>query len=158
MPFHTADGLYAGLFLTYHSFACSESLLPRRTSQTADKPKLEQLPPMEKKPSLPDIKLKMEFSPKKEPGATKTEPKWEVEEDVKPKQVFSVSDFEKGDLIEQLTAKNKLLLETISRLKEHIAEKGNERDNLIAEKEKHDLIAISGIIQLVCRMPGLPRV
>ena len=102
-----------------------------------DKPKLEQLPPMEKKPSHPDIKLKMEFSPKKEPGAIKTElkweveedvkPKWEVEEDVKPKQVFSVSDFEKGDLIEQLTAKNKLLLETsISRLKEHIAEKGNE--------------------------------
>ena len=114
-----------------------------------DKPKFEQLPPMEKKPSLPDIKLKMEFSPKKEPGAIKTElkweveedvkpkweveedvkPKWEVEEDVKPKQVFSVSDFEKGDLIEQLTAKNKLLLETISRLKEHIAEKGNERDS-----------------------------
>lgn len=113
---------------------------------------------MEKKPSLPDIKLKMEFLPKKEPGTIKTEPKWEVEEDVKPKQVFSVSDFEKGDLIEQLTAKNELLLETISRLKEHIAEKGNERDNLIAEKEKHDVIATSGIIQLVCHMPGLPRV
>ena len=116
---------------------------------------------MEKKPSLPDIKLKMEFLPKKEPGTIKTEPKWEVKEDVKPKQVFSVSDFEKGDLIEQLTAKNKLLLEkgdlieeltaknellleTISRLKEHIAEKGNERDNLIAEKEKHDVIATVG--------------
>ena len=66
---------------TYHSFACSESLHPRRTSQTAEKSKLEQLPPMEKKPSLPDIKLKMEFSPKKEPGATKTEPMWEVEEE-----------------------------------------------------------------------------
>lgn len=99
---------------------------------------------MEKKPSLPDIKLKMEFLPKKEPGTIKTEPKWEVKEDVKPKQVFSVSDFEKGDLIEQLTAKNELLLETISRLKEHIAEKGNERDNLIAEKEKHDVIATVG--------------
>ena len=64
----------------------------------------------------------------KESGGIKTEPKGEVEEDDKPKPMFSVSDFEKGDLIEQLTAKNTLLLETISRLKEHIAEQGNNID------------------------------
>ena len=67
------------------------------------------------------------------------ESKKEVEEDVKFNQVCSVSDVDKGDLMEQLVAKNKLLLDMISQLKEQIAEKVNEideRNNQIAEKDQ----------------------
>ena len=120
-------------------FTYAESRLPRRASHAADtKPKVKQPSFKEKKPSLPDIKPKIEMLPKKEPEGFKIEPKEEVEEDVKLKQVFSVSDVDKGDLVEELAAKNKFLLGMISQLKEQIAEKDNEineRDNYIAEKD-----------------------
>ena len=69
------------------------------------------------------------------------EPKEEVEEDIKLKQVFSVSDVDKCDLMEQLdlVAANNKLLDMISQLKEQIAEKDqkiDERDKHIAEKDK----------------------
>ena len=110
----------------------------KEESQTAHT-KLEQLSPKEKKPSLSDIKPKMELSPKKESRGIKTEPKEEVEENVKLKQVFSVSDVDKGELVEELAAKNKLLLDLISQLKEQIAEKDNVidgRNNEIAERDQ----------------------
>ena len=120
-------------------FTHAGSPLPRRASQTAyTKPKVKQ-PPKESKPSLPDIKSKIEMLPKKELGGFKIEPKEEVEEDIKLKQVFSVSDVEKGDLIEELAAKNKLLIQMISQLKEQIVEKDNEineGNNHIAEKDE----------------------
>ena len=127
-------------FLIYMTFFThAESPLPRRASQAVDtKPKVKQPSPKEKKPSLPDIKPKIEMLPKKELEGFKIEPKEEVEEDVKLKQVFSVSDVEKGDLVE-LAAKNKLLLGMISQLKEQIVEKDNEmneRDNQIVEKDE----------------------
>ena len=128
-------------------FTHAESPLPRRASHAADiKPKVKQPSFKEKKPSLPDIKPKIEMLPKKEPEGFKIEPKEEVEEDVKLKQVFSVSDVDKGDLMEKLAAKNKLLLDMISQLKEQIAEKDNvidgrnneiiERDQKIDERDK----------------------
>ena len=121
-------------------FTHAESPLPRWASHTADiKPKVKQPSPKEKKPFLFDIKPKMEMLPEKELEGFKTEPKEEVGEDVKLKQVFSVSDVDKSDLVEELAAKNKLLLGMISQLKEQIAEKDNEmneRDNQIAEKDE----------------------
>ena len=74
---------------------------------------MKQPSPKEEKPSLPDIKPEMELLPKKEPKGFKTEPKEEVEEDVKFKELFSVS-VDKGDLMEQLVAKTKLLAEQIA--------------------------------------------
>ena len=121
-------------------FTHAESRLPRRASHAADvKPKVKQPSFKEKKPSLPDIKPKIEMLPKKELGGFKIEPKEEVEEDVKLKQVFSVSDVDKSDLLEELAVKNKLLLDMISQLKEQIAEKDNVidgRNNEIAERDK----------------------
>ena len=86
-------------------FTYAESPLPKRASQTADI-KVKQPSPKEEKPSLHDIKPKMELLPKKEPKDFKTESKEEVEveEDVKFKELFSVS-VDKGDLMEQLVAK-----------------------------------------------------
>ena len=92
--------------------------------QTTDiKPKMKQLSPEEKKPPLLDIKPMMELLPKKEPENIKMEPREEVGEDVKLKEVFSISSVDRGDLVEQLAAKNELLLNIISQLKEQIAEK-----------------------------------
>ena len=112
------------------------------------------LSPKETKPSLLDIKPKKETLPKNESESIKTEPKEEMGEEVKLKQVLSVSDVEKGDLVEQLAAKNKLLLDMISELKKQIAEKVNEiaerdeqifkQDEQIAERDeqivKHQLM------------------
>ena len=112
------------------TFTYTESPLPSGESQTADVPKLEQLSPKQKKPSLPDIKPKMELSLKKELEDVKIAPKEEVEIDVKLKQEFS--DVEKGDLMEQLALKNKLFLDMISQLKKQIAEQAKQ----IAEKDE----------------------
>ena len=92
-------------------FTYAESPLPMTASQTADI-KVKQPSPKEEKPSLADIKPKMKLLPKKEPKGFKTEPKEEVEEDVKHKTVFSI----KGDLM----AKNKLLAEQITEIDEQI--------------------------------------
>ena len=128
-------------FLIYMTFFThAESPLPRRASKTADiKPKVKQPSFKEKKPSLPDIKPKIEMLPKKEPEGFKIEPKEEVGEDVKLKQVFSISDVDKDDLVEELAAKNKLFLQMISQLKEQIAEKDekiDEMDKQIVDKDQ----------------------
>ena len=140
LPFRTIVCWTVSLLIYMTFFTHAESPLPRMASQTADtKPKVKQPSPKEKKPSLPDIKPKMEMLPKKELEGFKTEPKEEVEEDVKLKQVFSVSDVDKSDLVEELAVKNKLLLDMISQLKEQIAEKDNVidgRNNEIAERDK----------------------
>ena len=110
------------------TFTYTESPLPKgEESQSADVPNLEQLSPTGKKPSLPDIKPKIEWSPKKEPQDVKIEAKKEVVEDVQLKQEFS--DVEKGDLMEQLVLDKK---DMISQLREQIAEK----DQQIAEQIK----------------------
>ena len=60
-----------------------------------------------------------------------------MEIDVKLKQEFS--DVEKGDSLEQLVLKNKLLLDMINQLKQQIAEKDwkiAEKDWKIAEQTK----------------------
>ena len=91
---------------------------------------MKQASPKQEKPSLPDIKPKMELLPKKEPKGFKTEPKEEVE-DVKFKELFSVS-VDKGDLMEQLVAKNKLLAEQIAEKDQQITDQANQ----IAEQAK----------------------
>ena len=121
-------------------FTYAESPLPMRASQTADiKPKVKQPSPKEEKPSLPDIKPKMELLPTKEPKGFKTEPKEEVEEDVKYKELFSVSGVDKGDLMEQLAAKNKLLTEQNADKDQQITDQANQiadQANQIAEQAK----------------------
>ena len=80
----------------------------------------------------------MELLPKKEPKGFKTEPKEEVEEDVKFKELFSVS-VDKGDLMEQLVAKNKLLAEQIAEKDQQITDQANQiadQANQIAEQAK----------------------
>ena len=99
-------------------FTYAESPLPMRASQTADI-KVKQPSPKEEKPSLPDIKPKMELLPKKEPKGFKTEPKEEMED------LSSVS-VDKGDLIEQLVAKNKLLAEQITEKDKQITDQANQ--------------------------------
>ena len=102
-------------------------------SQTADiKPKVKQPSPKKEKPSLPDIKPKMELLPKKKPKGFKIEPKEEVEEDVKYKALFSDSGVDKGDLMEQLAAKNKLLTEQNAEKDQQITDQANQ----IAEQAK----------------------
>ena len=81
----------------------------------------------------------MELLPKKEPKGFKTEPKEEVEEDVKYKELFSVSGVEKGDLMEELVAKNKLLAEQIAEKDQQITDQANQiadQANQIAEQAK----------------------
>ena len=107
--------------MTFFTYAASP--LPMRASQTADI-KVKQPSPKEEKPSLPDIKPKMELLPKKEPKGFKTEPKEEMEEDVKHK-LFSVS-VDKGDLMEQLVAKNKLLAEQVAEKDQQITDQTNQ--------------------------------
>ena len=117
-------------------FTYAESPLPMRASQTADI-KVKQPSPKEEKPSLPDIKPKMELLPKKEPKGFKTEPEEEMEEDVKLK-LFSVS-VDKGDLMEQLVAKNKLLAEQIAEKDQQITDQANqiaEQAKQLTEKDK----------------------
>ena len=119
-------------------FTYAESPLPMRASQTADI-KVKQPSPKEEKPSLPDIKPKMELLPKKEPKGFKTEPKEEMEDDVKFKELFSVSGAEKGDLMEQLTTENKLLNQQIDDQANQIADQANqiaEQAKQLTEKEK----------------------
>ena len=109
------------------SFTYAESSLPMRASQTADiKPKVKQPSLKKEKPSLHDIKPKMELLHKKEPKAFKTEPEEEVEEDFKYKELFSVSGVDKGDLMEQLVAKNKLLAEQIAEKDQQITDQVNQ--------------------------------
>ena len=122
-------------FTTFFTYA--ESPLPKRASQTADI-KVKQPSLKDEKPSLHDIKPKMELLPKKEPKGFKTEPKEEVEEDVKFKEVFSVS-VDKGDLMEQLVAKNKLLAEQIAEKDQQITNQANqiaEQAKQLTEKDK----------------------
>ena len=106
------------------AFLCSESPLSKTESQTADIESKVQVSPKEKK--LFDIKPKMEWSHKE----LKIEAKVE---DVKP------SCFEKGDLTEELSIKNKLLHKSISQLEKQVAEKDkqiDEKNDQIAEKDK----------------------
>ena len=57
-------------------FTHAESRLPKRACHAANiKPKVKQPSFKEKKPSLPDIKLKIEMLPKKEPEGFKIETK-----------------------------------------------------------------------------------
>ena len=84
-------------------------------------------------PSLPDIKPKIEWSPKKEPQDVKIETKKEVVEDVQLKQEFS--DAEKGDLMEQLVLNKK---DMISQLREQIAEKDQQIVEQIKQIAKKD--------------------
>ena len=104
------------------AFLCSESPLSKTEFQTADiEPKMS---PKEKK--LFDIKPKVEWSHKELKIETKVE-------DVKP------SCYEKGDLTEELSIKNKLLHESISQLEKQVAEKDkqiDEKNDQIAEKDK----------------------
>ena len=119
-------------------FTYAESPLPMRASQTAEI-KVKQPSPKEEKPSLPDIKPKMKLLPKKEPKAFKTEPMEEVEEDVKYKELFSVSGVEKGDLMEQLTTENKLLNQQIDDQANQIAEQAKqltEKDEQIVKYQQ----------------------
>ena len=102
------------------------------------KPKMKRLSPKVKKPSLLDINPRW---PKNEPENIKMEPKEEVEEDIKLKQVFCISDVDKRDLMEQLdlVAANNKHHDMISQLKKQIAEKDqkiDERDKHIAKKNK----------------------
>ena len=121
-------------------FAYAGSPLPMMASQTADiKPKVKQPSPKKEKPSHPDIKPKMELLPKKEPKGFKTEPKEEVEEDVKYKALFSDSGVDKGDLMEQLAAKNKLLAEQNAEKDQQITDQANqiaEQAKQLTEKDK----------------------
>ena len=126
------------IYMTFFTYAGSP--LPMTASQTADiKPKVKQPSPKKEKPSLPDIKPKMELLPKKEPKGFKTEPKEEVEEDVKYKALFSDSGVDKGDLMEQLAAKNKLLAEQNAEKDQQITDQANQiadQANQIAEQAK----------------------
>ena len=122
-------------FLIYmRFFTYAESPLTKRVSQTVDiKPKVK-----EPSPKDPDIKPKM-LLPKKEPKGLKTEPKEEVEEDVKHKELFIVSGVNKGDLMEQLAAKNKHLAEQIAKKNQQIADQANqvaEQAKQLTEKDK----------------------
>ena len=129
------------------TFTYTESPLLRGESQTADIPKLEQLSPKEKKPSLSDIKPKIEWSPKKEPQDVKIEAK-EVVADVQLKQEFS--DVEKGDLMEQLVLNKK---DMISQLREQITEK----DQQIAEQIKQIAKKDEQIMKYQQIYEGLPQ-
>ena len=109
------------LFLT---FLCVESPLSKMESQTADIESKVQVSPKEKK--LFDIKPKVEWSHKELKIETKVE-------DVK------LSCFEKGDLTEELSVKNKLLHGRISQLEKQVIEKDkqiDEKNDQIAEKVK----------------------
>ena len=71
-----------------------------------------------------------------------------MEIDVKLKQEFS--DVEKGDSLEQLVLKNKLLLDMISQLREQIAEKDwkiAEQTKQIAEKGEKYQQMNEGVLQ-----------
>ena len=71
-----------------------------------------------------------------------------MEIDVKLKQEFS--DVEKGDSLEQLALKNKLLLDMISQLKQQIAEKDwkiAEQTKQIAEKGEKYQQMNEGVLQ-----------
>ena len=108
-------------------FTYAESPLPKSASQTADiKPNVKQFSPKEKKPSLADIKPKMEFSPKKDPEDGTIE----AEIAVKLKQEFR--DIETSGSIEELALENKVLRVIITQRDEKIAEQAKQ----IAEQIK----------------------
>ena len=102
-------------------FTYAESPLPKSASQTADiKPKVKQPSPKEEKPSLSDIKPKMEFSPKKDPEDGTIE----AEIAVKLKQEFR--DIETSGPIEELALENKVLRVIIMQRDEKIAEQAKQ--------------------------------
>ena len=106
-------------------FIYAESPLPNSASQTADvKAKVIQFSPKEKKPSLADIKPKIEFSPKKdlEDGT--------IEAEIAVKQEFR--DIETSGPIEELALENKVLRVIITQRDEKIAEQAKQ----IAEQIK----------------------
>lgn len=78
----------------------------------------------------------MEWSPKKEPEDVKIEPKEEVEEEM---QMEMFRDTEKGDMMEQLATKKKMLHDMINQLGDQIAEQSKkiaEQSNKIAMQGK----------------------
>ena len=102
-------------------FIYAESPLPKSASQTADiKPKVKQPSPKEEKPSLSDIKPKMEFSPKNDPEDGTIE----AEIAVKLKQEFR--DIETSGPIEELALENKVLRVIIMQRDEKIAEQAKQ--------------------------------
>ena len=102
-------------------FIYAESPLPKSASQTADiKPKVKQPSPKEEKPSLSDIKPKMEFSPKNDPEDGTIE----AEIAVKLKQEFR--DIEASGPIEELALENKVLRVIIMQRDEKIAEQAKQ--------------------------------
>ena len=102
-------------------FIYAESPLPKSASQTADiKPKVKQPSPKEEKPSLSDIKPKMEFSPKNDPEDGTIE----AEIAVKLKQEFR--DIETSGPIEELALENKVLRVIITQRDEKIAEQAKQ--------------------------------
>ena len=102
-------------------FIYAESPLPKSASQTADiKPKVKQPSPKEEKPSLSDIKPKMEFSPKKDPEDGTIE----AEIAVKLKQEFR--DIETSGPIEELALENKVLRVIITQRDEKIADQAKQ--------------------------------
>ena len=110
------------LFCSYlHSCMCTE---PPQFKQDSQMTKREQLSLKEKKPSLP---IKMEWSPKKD---VKIEPEEEEE---------MFSDSEKGDTMEDLATKNKMLHDMINQLGEQIADQSKkiaEKDELIGKYQQ----------------------
>ena len=97
------------------------------------KPKREQLSTKDKKPSLP---IKMEWSSKKESEDVKIEPKEEVKEEM---EMEMFRDTEKGDMMEQLATKKKMLHDIINQFGEQIAEQSMKiamQGKKIAEKDE----------------------